>query len=546
MRLSVLIVFFLFSITSFSQQKDSILIKLKTGLNDSSNKHEKIKALIDIGKYEIDRKFNNSKKYFLDAQKIIESCGDDHQSDMGVIFTQLGVINRRESNYGDALNFYFKAKEIYQQLKDTSKYAEVIHNTALLYRFQDQDKKAIINYKVSLDLSKKMRDTFNMAATYNMMGVSYRRLNNIDSAFICYKQARNYFNYLKREEDIRGVDNNLATLYATQKKYSKSLPIKLNNLNYYKKIGNKSSMIIGYYNVSKDFSGLNKHKYAIKYADSSLTIAKELGFRNRISKAHLRKSAIYRDVKDFENAYRSYRSFKKYSDSIFSINSIQKIKEFELKRDFEIEKREVEINTKEQKARNQFYFFFLTLLLVLGSLITFLMRRNYKGKIKYVAAKLEKEKFRKELLNEKVKVSEAELKWLIADNQMRKTYLSQFYDTLKIDYSENDINNIKEYIKNLRFKLKQQINTEDKLSAIQSKINETNKGFESLLISNYPSLTKSEREVSYLLRINLSIKEMASIRNTTIDSIKSIRYRIRKKLAIPKGMELESFIKKIK
>ena len=537
--------FLLVSSITFSQEIDSTLVILKKNFKKADNKHKKIQSLLDLGEYQLDREFNKSKQYFLDAKKIIDTSDDNYQSQLAFIYNKLGVINRREGSYGDAIDFYFKSKNIYEKLNDTSGYAQVIHNTALLYRFQGEDKKAIYNYKKALSLSLKMRDTFNMAATYNMMGVSYRRLGKIDSALINYEIARNLFITLKLDEDIRGVDNNIATLYSTQKKYDKSLPIKLNNLNYYKKIGNKISMSIGYYNVSKDYSYLHKHNNALKYADSSLTIAKVEGLKDRISKAYLRKSAIYRDIKDFKNAYKNYRFFKKYSDSILEINSIRKIKEFELKRDLDLKEREIEIEAEAQKSRNRLYILLLVNLLVLGFLIVYLMRKNYKSKIRYVATKLDKEKLKKELLDEKVKVSEAELKWLVADNKMRLTYLKEFYDTLHFDSKSQKTENTKTYIKSLLLKIQMQINTEEKLTSIQDKVETVNKFFESRLLEKFPSLTKSEREVCSLLRINLSIKEVASIRNSTIDSIKSIRYRLRKKFKLDKNIELEKFIQNL-
>ena len=160
-----------------------------------------------------------------------------------------------------------------------------------------------------------------------------------------------------------------------------------------------------------------------------------------------------------------------------------------------------------------------------------------------IDAELEKEKLKKELLDEKVRVSERELKWLIADNQMRLSYLQDFYNQLKLDDDINDLKDFKSFLKNLRLKLSQQINTQEKLSGLQNKIKDANKGFEATLIKDYPELTKSEREVCFLLRINLSIKEMAAIRNSSIDSVKSIRYRLRKKFGLSKDVELESFIK---
>ena len=66
-----------------------------------------------------------------------------------------------------------------------------------------------------------------------------------------------------------------------------------------------------------------------------------------------------------------------------------------------------------------------------------------------------------------------------------------------------------------------------------------------MLINAFKELTKTEREVCSLLRLSLSVKEIASIRNSSSDAIKVTRYRIRKKMNVPKGQKLEVFIQNL-
>jgi tetratricopeptide (TPR) repeat protein len=515
--------------------------QLKTSINDE----EKIQALLDIGEYQIEREFNKAEQYFKEALEIIENNEDHYENKLAFIFNNLGVISRRKGNYGDAISFYFKSKDLFEKLRDTAQLAEVIHNTALLYRFENNDRKAVNFYNKSLKLSLEIKDSFQMAATYNMLGVSYRRLVKLDSALICYKKAEDLFKSLKKEEDVIGVYNNMATLYSVQKKYNKSLPIKLNSLAFYKKIGNKTSMATAYYNISRDYMYLKQPDIALKYVDSSLHIGLEEGLKERVSKVYLRKSAIYRNKKDFENAYRNYRYHKRYSDSIFNMQNIKKAKELELKYTFEREKKELETIAKQNKTKFDFYIFILFMVIFAIACITYLLWRNYTARARIIADKFEKEKLKQEILNQKIKVSETELKSLVADNSMRLKFIKELSSQLKEDRKKSSSSDIQKYIQSLLLKLSLQISTEEKLSKLQEKIKNVNSDFEEILMKNYPSLTQSEREVCGLLRINLSIKEVASIRNSTIDSIKSIRYRLRKKFELEKNIELEKFIQSL-
>ena len=94
---------------------------------------------------------------------------------------------------------------------------------------------------------------------------------------------------------------------------------------------------------------------------------------------------------------------------------------------------------------------------------------------------------------------------------MRLEFLKQLLMQLKEQQKSVDSTEAKKYIKDLSFKIKQQITTDSKLTLLKKKIAVINDGFDRKLIEVYKDLTKTEREVCALLRLNLSVKEIASI-----------------------------------
>jgi DNA-binding CsgD family transcriptional regulator len=216
-----------------------------------------------------------------------------------------------------------------------------------------------------------------------------------------------------------------------------------------------------------------------------------------------------------------------------------------LKYEFEKEKKQLEVNSQQKERELKFYILIFIILLAGGGYMGYLLYRNYTARVRITKEKLEKEKLKKELLREKVKVSESELKSLVADNSMRLKFIQEFSDRIKGDRKDTNSKDIQQYTQTLLLSLKQQIATESKLSSIQDRVEEVNRGFDKKIMGLYPNLTKTEREVCALLRLNLSVKEIASIRNATIDAVKASRYRIRKKLQVPSGVELEHFIQSL-
>ncbi len=152
----------------------------------------------------------------------------------------------------------------------------------------------------------------------------------------------------------------------------------------------------------------------------------------------------------------------------------------------------------------------------------------------------------KKALGKKLKAKEDEVKSLMADNSMRLAFKEEWLAKLKSEIvATADATELRQSLNSLIAQLRLQIDTENKLAGLQEKIGYKNTSFDAKLQELFPDLTKGEREVCALLRLNLSIKEIMIIRNVSSDSVKSMRRRIRKKMNISSDIELESFIQQL-
>lgn len=63
-----------------------------------------------------------------------------------------------------------------------------------------------------------------------------------------------------------------------------------------------------------------------------------------------------------------------------------------------------------------------------------------------------------------------------------------------------------------------------------------------VLKNRYPTLTANELKLCAYVRMNLSSKEIAQLMNISIRGVEIGRYRLRKKLGLPKEMNLFEFL----
>jgi DNA-binding CsgD family transcriptional regulator len=100
-------------------------------------------------------------------------------------------------------------------------------------------------------------------------------------------------------------------------------------------------------------------------------------------------------------------------------------------------------------------------------------------------------------------------------------------------------------LRNLISNLRGQLSTEDKLEVLQADFDQVNAEFFERLQVQCPGLSKTEREICAYLKLNLSSKDIAALRNTSLNTINVTRHRIRKKLGLERDEELEAFVQQV-
>ncbi|MCK8523805.1 tetratricopeptide repeat protein [Aquimarina sp. D1M17] len=557
MKLRIPLFLFLISVISVAQEADTTLVRLQKEVKSASTDSVKINALIDLSSHQMGGTLSHAENSLKEALLLIKNHKNGiNQRQLGAAYIQMGVLNRRKAFHTKAIDYYLKALEIFKTYNDSLLISDVYHNLGMAYRHRKNHDKAIAFYKKSIEIKKNIKDTHGLGAGYNMMGVSYRQSNKLDSALVCYDKAKRLFVSIKSVDNLQRVNNNLGALFREKGNYKEALRLGKESVAYAKRLNKQFSLCTAYYNLSTLYKRMEDFQSSLQYADSSLVIAEKERFRDRIALGYRRKSFLHHKMNNYKQAYFDYRIFNRHSDSIFNIDNIKKIQALELNHKFNQEKladslafaqekRQVALLAKAEASKKWLYFALFLLTAIAALVIGFLTRRNYKNKARILTEKLEKEQAQKALLDTKVKASEEETKRLIADNSMRLEFKQDFLNRLKNEIAPEASDTVKKAINALTAELEVQIKTEGKLSGLQSKIDEVNKGFDAKLRELYPALTKSEREMCALLRLNLSIKEIMTVRNASIDSVKSTRYRIRKKLGLSSGEELEKFIQNI-
>ncbi|WP_025743941.1 tetratricopeptide repeat protein [Aquimarina pacifica] len=552
MRTLFFIVSLLYLLPVFGQmQQDSLEIELRQKVNEATNDSLKVHYFFEltkvVEKYSIDQGRDLMKQtlQFIDN---IPSPSDHFLKRKARILDVLGKYESRQTNYKKSLNLRLQALKIREKLQDSFEIARSYHSIAMIFRYQKEYDKSKSYFLRSIAIQKKHLDSAQFARTYNMLGVIHYYAKQNDSAMYCYQLSKNYALTL---EDKAKPNDNIAAIYYTSGNYKEAIEIYKENLAIFKSSKNYNFVTNNLMHLAKIHSDLGKHQEAIVYVDEALECAKKYGSTSKLPLIFQLRSHIYEKMGNYKNALKHFRTHKYYYDSIFNVNNAKKITALELNYQFEKEKladslqfanekSELKLKNEAQQARNRLYI--TLLLLVSGGIITLLIIVNNRRKLN--RERFKKEQLEKELLDEKLKHTTYQAKQLVADNKMRLQFKQEFLSKLKKVKQYADAVDASDF-QSLISDLNAQITTESKFDFIGDNIEQIDKEFNEKLRSLYPDLTKSEREICALMRMNLSLKEIMVIRNVSMGSVKASRHRIRKKLNLSREQELEQFISKL-
>ncbi|MBA6154918.1 tetratricopeptide repeat protein [Tenacibaculum sp. S7007] len=549
MRLFLLVVFYTVIGTVFGQvPQDSLVIELRGKVENAQNDSVKVHYLIKLTKKVEKSNIGQGRELIMETLGIIndiEIPNDYFLKQKASILDALGKYESRQINYQNSLNFRLQALKIREALKDSIEIAKSYHSMGMLFRYQKEYDKSKFYFLKSLEIQKKNIDSAQFARTYNMLGVSYYYNKQNDSAMYCYKLSRNYY---PTAFGKTRPNENIAAIYYTTGNYERAIEIYKKNLALYKSEENNDFIINVQMHLAKIHSDLGRHQQAIHYIDKTLFYAKKYGNTSKLPLIYQLRSHIFEKMGNYRYALGYYKTHKYYYDSIFNVKNAKKITELELNYKFQKEKQAdslqfanekqaLELMTEVKQARNRLYIVVLLSISILG--ITLLIIVNNRRRLN--RERFKKEQFAKELLDEQLKHTTYQAKQLVADNKMRLQFKQEFLTKLKKVKKHGDDVDASGF-QSLIVDLTSQIQTESKFDSIGDNIEQLDKEFNEKLRIQYPDLTKSEREICALMRMNLSIKEIMIIRNVSMGSVKASRHRIRKKMGLERGQELEQAI----
>ena len=442
----------------------------------------------------------------------------------GGIYRQLGKTEL-------ALKSVMTSFKIQEELNNRVGMADAMQVLAAL----EVGQKSIDYEKEALAIYEEEGDQFYQALVNNNLGTSYIHNKDFDKAELHIQKAIDLATELNAVDIVGDATTKMSHVHMNQGNYElaiaslkEALAIHNENKQAIARAENLGTIAIAY-------NKMNQPLQALPYIDECLELSASINSLSSEKGAYEIRSESYRLLGNYKKALADHTQFKVLNDSLFNNEKTEQIER--LKTEFEVERKETELVMEKNKVvllekeakLSALQKWFLSIGLLFSFVTLGLMFYGFRQKAK--AAAQEKEKLDAELSYKKKELTTHALH-LAKKNELLEG-LKQKAKELKENAEEKQ--GYQKLIRTIDFDLMDDNNWENFANYFQ----QVHKDFNQNVARKYPDVTPNELRLISLVKMNLSIKEMANIMNISVPGVKKARQRLRKKMNLETKDSLE-------
>jgi len=494
---------------------------------------------------------------------------DINKGHLATMMTNYGISLHNLGKFDSSLYYHLQSYQIKVETQASPKQvAKELVNIGNVYSTMNKNPEAIDYFNQAAAQFIILEDSVNLRKSFNNKGLAYKRMGDTTEAIANYQQALTISQAMKNKSGIAISLINLSSLFAGLNQTEKSkraleeayqIGVEIKDLQL---ISNATQ------NLASLYFKLGAYDQALTNALEALEVVNKSHERDLVEVTYQLLSQIYEAQGKYKLSLEYHKLYTAIHDSLFNADNTQRFNE--LQTIFETEKKEQEIALLKQEKDNQqletellrnrqrYYFALIILILIISAIIAFftLQKRKKDREIhrqKELYHKKEKELAETELEKSRIKEGELQQSVLYKSKQLSTHALHMMQKNSLLQDIQTEIKALAKKVpaddksdyKRINFQINQSLRSDKDWDVFKLYFEEVNRDFYKKLIDLNPELTTNDHRLCALIKLNMNSKEMASVLNVAPNSIKSSRYRLKKKLGLDMEADLEEFIRKL-
>jgi tetratricopeptide (TPR) repeat protein len=450
------------------------------------------------------------------------------------------ILGESDLALGSALN----GLKLYEELKDDSGTARLLNLLGLIYDELNQTDIALNYHQQALDVYMELGDSSRIATSYNNIAALYVKTGDYNSAYDFFRHSLDIRERIDHPFGIAESMDNLGVMERYRGNYDESMRLSQHALAIRMDINDINGQILSLENIGIIYRILEQYDISKSYLMRALELARSTGIRKRQIEIYDHLIQLERTHGNYTAALEFFDLWTAQRDTLFNEEKARQISNIEMGYKNELNLREIADLEKEQKIaaliRNSLIAGFL-MLGVVGLLV--LNRQRLKNR--YQLSELDNARLKEEQLRLDLEIRNKKLTTqtlhLVQKNEIMKD-LKQNIRGLKGDPDIAPVRKLRtlENLVDYSFRL------DSDWDEFRRYFEEVHNGFFDELKEKFPSITPNELRLAALVRLNLNIKEMSALMGISPDSVKTARYRLRRKMGLGTEENLAEYLMTIR
>ncbi|MDF5729968.1 MAG: tetratricopeptide repeat protein, partial [Rhizonema sp. PD38] len=211
---------------------------------------------------------------------------------------RLGTAESRQK----AIDKWFEALQLWQQLNDLAKQAITLNNIGLVYSDLGDLQKALEYYNQALPLRRAVGDKSEEATTLTNIGVVYDALGEKPKALEYYNQALLLFRAVGNKSGEAVILTSIGGVYSDEGEKQRALEYYNQALPLRRAVGNKSGEAVTLTNIGLVYDDLGEKQKALEYYNQALPLRRAVGYKFGEAVTLSNVAYIKRNIGNFQQA----------------------------------------------------------------------------------------------------------------------------------------------------------------------------------------------------------------------------------------------------
>ncbi len=428
----------------------------------------------------------------LEGLHIRDSLNYSHGQALSLM--SIGNVYQTLGEYTEALQYQIKSLELYESLQDIRGMADALSNIGNIYRQTEDITAALEHYNRSLALRRTLHDKTGEATLLNNIGTAYAGMADFAASHTYLRHSLALYEECGEQNSSAIALLNIGLTFCDEGRYNAAHEYTSRALATFRATGSRHDEAAALLVLGKTCLKSGAHEEAIAFLHEALAVAEAARTQPLLHQIHESLSQAWERCGNHAQALQHYQRFHLLREQMFNDSSSRRLQALHVRYEVERSRKEAEMQRLDRER----------------------LERDMELKNRELTATT----------------------MLLAQ---KNDVLRELYDKVKEMKSMPD-NRRAVRLRELILTLEDHLASRQTWEAFEQHFTQIHGTFYTSLLERCRELSPAELKVCALIRLNLTMKEIAALLAVTVMTVKKHRYNIRRKLGLEEGENLSTFM----